>query len=179
MDVDGDGLISILDLTVMTHGFGTNRLSGPPGYDFRADLDWDNAISALDLAKEGGATCFNQPPNAQHTTFVYDDNGALLKRTNTNTSTTQPQASTSTIYIGGIFEQSSSSATGITGKTKYYVAYGRAIAVRQSPVGGTETLSYLLADQLGTTVGSIDAMTGTVSSQKYWPYGATRASRAR
>jgi len=36
-------------------------------------------------------------------------------------------------------------------------------------------LSYLLADHLGSTVGTIDAATGAVTTQKYWPYGATRS----
>ncbi len=173
MDLDFDGVISVLDLTKMANSY--LKTSSDPTFDFRADLDWDRAISILDLTRE--AACYIQPAAAQSTQYIYDANGALLKRLNKDTST-NPSTTTTTVYIGGIFEQTSSSVSGITGKTKYYVAYGRAIAVRQTPVGSTETLSYLLADHLGSSVGSVDSLTGTMTTQKYWPYGATRMAGA-
>ncbi len=61
------------------------------------------------------------------------------------------------------------------GVTKYYQAYGRAVAMREAPpAGGAGTLSYLLADHLGGTVEVLDAAGATVAETKYWPYGATR-----
>jgi RHS repeat-associated protein len=99
-------------------------------------------------------------------TYKYDANGTMVKRTNVD--------GTSTVYIGGIFEKTFNPAGIATGTTKYYSALGRTLAMR-TETGGAPTLTYLLADHLGTTVGSIDATTGTVSTQKYWPYGATRS----
>ncbi|MDE3095457.1 MAG: RHS repeat-associated core domain-containing protein, partial [Chloroflexota bacterium] len=47
---------------------------------------------------------------------------------------------------------------------------------RQVPAtGGPGTLSFLLADQLGTTTMVLDATGAVVADQRYWPYGATRA----
>ncbi len=60
--------------------------------------------------------------------------------------------------------------------TKYYQAYGRAVAMRDvPPAGGAGTLLWLLADHLGGTVGVMDANGTVVATQAYWPYGATRA----
>jgi len=48
--------------------------------------------------------------------------------------------------------------------------------VRQVPAGGgAGTLLYPLHDHLGSTVGVTDQAGVLVDSQKYWPYGATRA----
>ena len=66
--------------------------------------------------------------------------------------------------------------------TKYYQAYGRAVAMREPPgpsgvpsAGGAGTLLWLLADHLGGTVGVMDANGTVVATQAYWPYGATRS----
>ncbi len=59
---------------------------------------------------------------------------------------------------------------------KYYQAMGKTVAVRQVPPGGGQgTLSFLLQDQLGSTVGTVDAVTGSVTRQQYWPYGTLRS----
>jgi RHS repeat-associated protein len=53
---------------------------------------------------------------------------------------------------------------------------GKTVAVRQVPPGGGQgTLSFLLQDQLGSTVGTVDAVTGSVTRQQYWPYGTPRS----
>ena len=54
--------------------------------------------------------------------------------------------------------------------TKYYHALGRAVAVRQSG-----TLSYLLADRLGSTLETLDGSGNTLNEMRYWPYGGRRA----
>lgn len=171
-DYDDDGQTSTLDLSRMASHFGQTRAS--PGYDFRMDLDWDGTITVLDMSRQANR-CTIGPSNMQHTDYVYDGNGSLLKRTNTDTSAPfNAPASTWTVYIGGIFEKNFSSATGATYTTKYYIADGRAIAVGQTPVGGAETVTYLLADHLGSTVGSTDQNGDLIGVQLYWPYGASR-----
>ena len=101
--------------------------------------------------------------------YAYDANGAMVKRTNVDGS--------STVYIGGCVGKTFAPGPNgaATGTTKYYSALGRTLAVRQTPVGLPMTLTYLLADHLGTAVGTIDATTGAVTAAKYWPYGAPRS----
>lgn len=55
--------------------------------------------------------------------------------------------------------------------TKYYSFGGRRVAVNR---GGT--LSYLLADHLGSTTTTVNSSGALVYSQKYYPYGLTRGS---
>ena len=71
-----------------------------------------------------------------------------------------------TVYIGGIYEKNTTSGV----VTKNYRFGGRRIAMRQ---GGT--LSYLLADHLGSTSTVLNAAGGVVGSQKYYPFGRTRS----
>lgn len=166
MDFDHDGAISILDLNKMASKFGFAR--GNPLWDFRTDLDGDGHISILDLSAEADRFTLTCP--AQKTAYLYDGLGNLVKRTSTDTSV-NPGTNTWTEYIDGIYEKKNAGAV-----TKYYHAFGRPIAVRSVPTGtGAGTLTYLLADSLGSTVGAIDAVTGTVSTQKFYPFGAPRS----
>lgn len=64
----------------------------------------------------------------------------------------------STVYIGDVYEKIFTASGGVTGNRKYYQGPGRTIAVRDEPAGGgAGTLSYLLADHLGSTVEALDA----------------------
>jgi len=82
-----------------------------------------------------------------------------------------------TTYIGGIYEKKVGPSSTVV--TKYYAALGRRVAMRtrdaamQGPAG---TLTYLLADHLGSTVGLLDASGALVTGSRtsYWPYGSTR-----
>jgi len=74
------------------------------------------------------------------------------------------------VYAGGAYEKKSDGSM-----TKYYAA-GGAKVVRQVPPGaGAGTLSWLLADHLGTAVGALDGAGALVATQRYWPYGAVRS----
>ncbi len=70
------------------------------------------------------------------------------------------------VSVGGVYEKHSDGSL-----VKYYTAVNKTIAVRQAG-----TLSYLLQDQLGSTVGVMDTRGAVTGTQTYWPYGATRSS---
>ena len=102
---------------------------------------------------------------------IYSTPGAWNYITQAWVEVTYRVASDSTVYIGGVYERK-----GDGGVTKYYQAYGRAVAMRQvPPAGGAGTLLWLLADHLGGTVEVLDAAGATVAETAYWPYGATRS----
>ncbi len=108
-------------------------------------------------------------PVAGTETSTYDAGGALLRRT-------EPDGS-STVYIGGVYEATYSAGGVLTGVVKYYMAFGRAVCVRTAASNSDPgTLSFLLADHLGSTVGVMDAGGAVVATQTYWPYGAVRAA---
>jgi RHS repeat-associated protein len=126
-------------------------------------------ISIVDLGNE--ANYYVHPCPAQKTSYLYDGLGNLVKRSSVDTTVYPNPPATWTEYIDGIYEKTNTGAV-----TKYYGAFGRAVAVRQVPTGtGAGTLTYLLADHLGSTVRAIDAATGAVTTAKYWPYGAPRS----
>ncbi len=90
--------------------------------------------------------------------YEYDGNSTLVRRTLENGAWA--------VYIGGAYELHSDGSV-----VKYYTAMGKTIAVRSAG-----TLSYLLQDQLGSTVGVMDTSGAVTGTQTYWPYGATRTS---
>ncbi|MHB8674701.1 MAG: RHS repeat-associated core domain-containing protein, partial [Candidatus Limnocylindrales bacterium] len=62
------------------------------------------------------------------------------------------------------------------GVTKYYAAFGRPVCVRHATSNSDPgTLSFLLADHLGCTVGVLVATGTVVGTATYWPYGALRS----
>ncbi|MDE3095462.1 MAG: RHS repeat-associated core domain-containing protein [Chloroflexota bacterium] len=126
--------------------------------------DWSGSVNSLSLE----SASYGKPCASRRTRSIRDGDGALLKREQIASGV----AETSTVYIGGVYEAHSDGSV-----TKYYQAYGRAVAVRQVPAtGGPGTLSFLLADQLGTTTMVLDATGAVVADQRYWPYGAARSS---
>jgi RHS repeat-associated protein len=104
------------------------------------------------------------------TSYLYDGQGNLAIRT----TAALPRTSAiddRTVYVGGIYEERSEYGIGINAKaTVLYQAFGRVIATRT----GTET-TYLLADHLGSTVGTVSADGSEVHQVRYWPYGAVRS----
>jgi len=80
-------------------------------------------------------------------------------------------ATTSTTYVGGVYEKTNTGAI-----KKYYAGFGRTVAVRDVPTGsGNGTLSYILPDHFG----SAPVITNGASSPR-WPTGraALRAAAA-
>jgi RHS repeat-associated protein len=76
-------------------------------------------------------------------TYAYDGNGNLVKRSNS-------ADSSSTVYIGGIFEKTNTGAI-----TKYYSINGRRVAMRNATA-----ISYLLSDHLGSTTTTVSYVYG-------------------
>jgi RHS repeat-associated protein len=104
------------------------------------------------------------------TSYLYDGQGNLAIRT----TAALPRTSAiddRTVYVGGIYEERSEYGIGINAKaTVLYQAFGRVIATRT----GTET-TYLLADHLGSTVGTVSGDGSEVHQVRYWPYGKVRS----
>jgi RHS repeat-associated protein len=104
------------------------------------------------------------------TSYLYDGQGNLAVR-RTAASPRTSAIDDRTVYVGGIYEERSEYGVGINAKaTVQYQALGRVIATRT----GTET-TYLLADHLGSTVGTVSADGNEVHQVRYWPYGAVRS----
>ena len=166
MDFNGDGVVSILDLSQMAASY--NKAAGQPGFNARADLNWSGMVNILDLSAE--SAYYGKPCTAKRTRYLRDGEGALLERDDVMAGATGP-VETWTVSIGGIYEVNSDGSV-----VTYYSAYGRSIAVRRQPAAGVAgTLSWLVADQLGTTTLALDATGAVVADARYWPYGAVRA----
>jgi RHS repeat-associated protein len=73
--------------------------------------------------------------------------------------------------VGGLYEKNLQTGEA----TKYYRAFGRAIAMRTVPASGPQTVRYLLADHLGSTTAVVDSSGALLSKRSYWPYGGERS----
>ncbi len=75
-------------------------------------------------------------------------------------------------YIDGLYEEKSTSGQAPV-VTKNYYAFGRIIAQRKTTASGS-TVTYLLADHLGSTVGTLTDG-GAAQHVQYYPYGNVRS----
>jgi len=71
----------------------------------------------------------------------------------------------------GLYEVDKTSASVVTRTVTYYPAGG---AMRINIVGGSNTVYYILIDQLGSASVVTDSTGVTVGEQRYYPYGETR-----
>ncbi|WP_280882461.1 RHS repeat-associated core domain-containing protein [Streptomyces pseudovenezuelae] len=132
-------------------GNTTTRLDGTTSQS----LAWDNE-SRLAKLVEGSST----------TGYVYDADGSLLIRRNT--------AGETVLYLGATeVHLDTSTATAKYWAQRYYSAGSATIAVRSNKPG-TPTLSYLAADQHGTSSLALDATTQAVTKRYTTPFGASR-----
>lgn len=92
--------------------------------------------------------------------YLYDETGPQVRKTNNFTGV-------STFYPVTNYEQTSSWAV-----TTHYSFGGRTVAVRNS--GGA--LSFLLQDQINSTVYALDAYANELASRGYYVFGAARFS---
>jgi RHS repeat-associated protein len=80
-------------------------------------------------------------------------------------------------YVDGLYEEHS-----VFGQapviTKNYYAFGRIIAQRKTTTGAnpTSSVTYLLADHLGSTVGTVSEA-GVSEHMQYYPFGSVRSGR--
>jgi len=114
---------------------------------------------------EGRLTKWTAPSGTTATdTFLYDGEGnRVLQETSTS-------SITDTITFDGYTETVITGGTPIT--TKYYSANGQRVAMRTS-----STLSYLLADALGSSTVALDSTGATQAVQLFTPYGSVRYSQ--
>jgi len=101
------------------------------------------------------------------TGYCYDALGDLVSRS-TSTPSAPGAADVKTTYVDGLYEQTSTFGAAPT-VTKFYRAFGRLIAQRTGAA-----VTYILSDQVGSTVGTIDNA-NHVRTVNYYPYGRIRS----
>jgi RHS repeat-associated protein len=122
----------------------------------------ENRITSI--AKLASGTCAAPGNYATKWDFTYDGDGTRTATLTTPYVNGQPQTPSLTrYYFGGALETSGSSVK------KYYSFAGQTIAMKDST-----GLKYFLTDHLGSIIGIIDSTTGTLTQQRYLPFGAPR-----
>ncbi len=156
-----NGAIQVNDIFLVNNA--TGQTPGRANFALR-DIDTSGVVDQPDVDRIGAKSGQNCSTSVYR--YTYDGAGTLLKRTLQQNGTT-----TSTIYIGGVYEKTNTGAI-----KKYYAGFGRTIAVRDVPTGsGNGTLSYILPDHLGSASVITSDAGAVISEMAYWPYGATRS----
>ena len=143
------------NMTLRVEVSGTQRITYTQAFDIESRL-----------------TAVTNTVNGATTTFTYDGDGALVKKT---------VGITTTYYVGPHYEKLVS--TNIVTATKYYFFGSQRVAMRvctgangsRGTNGATSTLSYLHGDHLGSASLSTDASGGKTAEMRYYPYGETRS----
>jgi RHS repeat-associated protein len=136
-----------------TYGYDSDgHLTSTTGSTQDQSLSWDDAgrLSSVMVTPAGSTT-------PQTTSYLYDADGNLL---------IQEDPGSVTLYLGD--EQLVlDTSTGTVSGTRYYSIGGTTIAARTS----AGTVDYLIGDQQGTSLLSIDSNSGVVTRRYYDPYG--------
>ena len=98
---------------------------------------------------------------AQEAAYVYNGDGMRVK---------EVAAGVTTVMLGQWYEQNVN--TGAV--TTYYYAAGQRVALRVTQSGGASTVSYPLADHLGSTAITLDSSGTKIAELRYQPYGSVR-----
>jgi RHS repeat-associated protein len=178
-DVNGDGKVTILDLSSIS---GSGRYSssiGATGYDAAFDLNGDGKITILDLSLAGAEynrACPNTGPNTGEGDATYNgdglreraqtypsgnvatddyiwDQGASLPQVLQDTNTVNGVASTTT-YLYGLNGLLATTDGG--GTTRYYLQDGLGSTAQLTDIGGSVTDSYTY-----DVFGAVTSHTGT------------------
>ncbi|WP_406359489.1 RHS repeat-associated core domain-containing protein [Streptomyces sp. NBC_00715] len=140
-----------------TYGYDStgNTISRPDG-GTNQSLTWSQE-GHLDSLKEAAST----------TGYIYDTDGSLLIRRNTKGETV--------LYLGST-EIHLNTATSTTKywAQRYYTGAGSTIALRSNKTG-MSALTWLAADQHGTSSLAVDAVTQNFSKRYSTPFGAQRS----
>ncbi|WP_406492461.1 RHS repeat-associated core domain-containing protein [Streptomyces sp. NBC_01604] len=128
--------------------------TGRPDGTATQSLTWSPEGKLAEL-KEGTAA----------TGYVYDADGNLLIRRN---------AAGETVLYLGTTEVHLDNNTGKSWGQRYYGFDGSAVALRSNKTG-TDTLSWLAADQHGTSSVALNSATQAVTKRYTTPFGATRS----
>jgi RHS repeat-associated protein len=109
------------------------------------------------------------------TSYWYDGLGNMDCRWTTTSPGLPSAADVRDRYIDGLYEEHS-----VFGQKQYtikdYYAFGRIIAQRKTTTGTnpTSSVTYLLADHLGSTVGTVSDA-GVTEHMQYYPFGSVRS----
>jgi RHS repeat-associated protein len=174
--------------------------SSPPPYNQTFTYSPSgNFLTAAGRSYGYGTTKPHAPTSVGSDSFVYNENGAELGRTvggvgaifgydelNHLTSVTQSSGTstyvygpddqrlirkdgtTVTLYLEGNYQAQSVNGAAAT-VTKYYAIGSQRVAVREG-----STLSYELADHLGSASATTDSSGNGLTRQNYYPFGALR-----
>jgi RHS repeat-associated protein len=106
------------------------------------------------------------------TSYWYDGLGNMNCRWTTTTAGLPSAADVRDRYIDGLYEEHS-----VFGQSQYnvknYYAFGRIIAQRKTSSAGS-SVTYLLADHLSSTVGTVSDA-GVTEHMQYYPFGSVRS----
>ncbi|MBI5284324.1 MAG: hypothetical protein HY874_04440 [Chloroflexi bacterium] len=158
-------------LTYPASGPNSIRPHAPSRMTGNLDLDFTyDANGNLTQRSDGKTYSYNAENQMSYSSdlgvlilYKYDGRNELVKRTDGYTSTT-------TYYIGGIYEKSTNGS--VTNVTKYYNALGRRIAMRSSGVAACASAPcYLLTDHLGGSNVALDASGTVIARAGYFPFG--------
>ena len=131
-------------------------------------------VDVLHVAHQFGHTCGPLPLPSDYTTYnTYDAENRLATKTESGATTSYYYGATgalakkvdgsgTTTYVEDLYEKQLTSGQ----ETKYYWFAGRRVAMNK---GGT--LSYLLADHLGSSTTALDTSGNITALTKYYPYG--------
>jgi len=107
------------------------------------------------------------------TSYWYDGLGNMDCRWTTTSPGLPSAADVRDRYVDGLYEEHS-----VFGQQQYtiknYYAFGRIIAQRKTTSGGASSVTYLLADHLGSTVGTVSEA-GATEHMQYYPFGSVRS----
>lgn len=123
------------------------------GVTYKQTYDVENRLTTVSKMSGGCAGTI-----LETTSFVYDGDGNLVKKTDPNGS--------KTLYVGGVYEVDKSSGGAVTATRNYYPAAG---AMRVN-----NTIYYIRKDHLGSASAVTDASGTILGEQLYYPFGQTR-----
>ncbi len=159
-DLDNDGQVTIIDLSLMAGNFLRQR--GQPGFNFQADVDWDGSITIIDLSIEAGL--FLQPCRGFQGSYTYNGDGLRVSKTENGQTTSYVHDLVTAPYVpaaSALWSKHSEDAVVLQDSIGDTYEYGVGnLPILQDTVGAP---SWYLLDGLSSTV-ALTGNAGTVTT---------------